>query len=151
MSVTQNLRYLSGYVPDSPNPHGHRKSLFTTTPHKIRSKRKLPPFYKDPGSRNACHLPDLTNSLLSRFPSLSLRHPLDNRISCLIQSMASSLAVSATLLFLIAASIADSRPDPLIRLPSDLTDQSVGDDSVGTRWAVLIAGSNGYGNYRHQV
>ncbi|KAF3324581.1 vacuolar-processing enzyme [Carex littledalei] len=65
--------------------------------------------------------------------------------------MASSLAVSAILLFLIAASIADSRPDPLIRLPSDLTEQSSGDDSVGTRWAVLIAGSNGYGNYRHQA
>lgn len=25
------------------------------------------------------------------------------------------------------------------------------DDPVGTRWAVLIAGSNGYWNYRHQV
>lgn len=25
------------------------------------------------------------------------------------------------------------------------------DDTVGTRWAVLIAGSNGYWNYRHQV
>ncbi|KAL2940191.1 Vacuolar-processing enzyme [Bienertia sinuspersici] len=32
----------------------------------------------------------------------------------------------------------------LIRLPS------TSDDSVGTRWAVLIAGSNGYWNYRHQ-
>uniref|UniRef100_A0A5B7AK33 Putative Gamma vacuolar processing enzyme n=1 Tax=Davidia involucrata TaxID=16924 RepID=A0A5B7AK33_DAVIN len=26
-----------------------------------------------------------------------------------------------------------------------------GDDYVGTRWAVLIAGSNGYWNYRHQA
>lgn len=25
------------------------------------------------------------------------------------------------------------------------------DDSSGTKWAVLIAGSNGYWNYRHQV
>ena len=25
------------------------------------------------------------------------------------------------------------------------------DDAVGTRWAVLVAGSSGYGNYRHQV
>jgi legumain len=24
-------------------------------------------------------------------------------------------------------------------------------DVVGTRWAVLIAGSKGFGNYRHQV
>ena len=26
-----------------------------------------------------------------------------------------------------------------------------GDRKVGTRWAVLIAGSSGFGNYRHQV
>jgi legumain len=25
------------------------------------------------------------------------------------------------------------------------------EDVVGTRWAVLIAGSKGFGNYRHQV
>lgn len=25
------------------------------------------------------------------------------------------------------------------------------EDEVGTRWAVLVAGSSGYGNYRHQV
>lgn len=25
------------------------------------------------------------------------------------------------------------------------------DGEVGTRWAVLVAGSSGYGNYRHQV
>lgn len=31
---------------------------------------------------------------------------------------------------------------------------SGGDDDdrkVGTRWAVLVAGSSGFGNYRHQV
>ncbi|GER48886.1 vacuolar-processing enzyme [Striga asiatica] len=33
----------------------------------------------------------------------------------------------------------------LIKLPSE------GDDSVGKRWAVLLAGSSGYGNYRHQA
>jgi legumain len=31
-----------------------------------------------------------------------------------------------------------------LRLPSE-------QDVVGTRWAVLIAGSNGYYNYRHQA
>eukprot|EP00268_Persea_americana_P054658 TRINITY_DN6287_c0_g1_i1.p1 TRINITY_DN6287_c0_g1~~TRINITY_DN6287_c0_g1_i1.p1 ORF type:complete len:492 (+),score=83.51 TRINITY_DN6287_c0_g1_i1:314-1789(+) len=48
--------------------------------------------------------------------------------------------------------------DFLISLPSDGADlirsgssSSDGDDSVGTRWAVLIAGSSGYGNYRHQA
>ncbi|KAJ0601708.1 putative legumain protein [Helianthus annuus] len=37
--------------------------------------------------------------------------------------------------------------DDFIRLPSE---KSHSDDSVGTRWAVLLAGSNGYWNYRHQ-
>lgn len=54
--------------------------------------------------------------------------------------------------------------DFLISLPSEISllsdsadlirsggSSSDGDDSVGTRWAVLIAGSSGYGNYRHQV
>ncbi|XP_071696358.1 legumain-like [Rutidosis leptorrhynchoides] len=40
--------------------------------------------------------------------------------------------------------------DPLIRSPVDL-EQEVDDQlSNGTRWAVLVAGSNGFGNYRHQ-
>ncbi|KAI3823743.1 hypothetical protein L1987_05184 [Smallanthus sonchifolius] len=39
--------------------------------------------------------------------------------------------------------------EDFIRLPSEKLDLSH-DDSVGTRWAILIAGSNGYWNYRHQ-
>lgn len=39
--------------------------------------------------------------------------------------------------------------DPLIRSPVDRDDES--EDKDGVRWAVLVAGSNGYGNYRHQV
>lgn len=35
--------------------------------------------------------------------------------------------------------------DTIIRQSTDKVDQQ------GTRWAVLVAGSNGYGNYRHQV
>lgn len=35
-----------------------------------------------------------------------------------------------------------------IKLPSE---KPHCDDSIGTRWAVLLAGSNGYWNYRHQV
>jgi legumain len=42
--------------------------------------------------------------------------------------------------------------DPRIKMP---TDQPEDDDGaageVGTRWAVLVAGSGGYGNYRHQA
>lgn len=30
-------------------------------------------------------------------------------------------------------------------------EEAVEDDEIGTRWAVLVAGSNGYANYRHQV
>lgn len=52
--------------------------------------------------------------------------------------------------------------DDLLRLPSDRPSfldrffrrgevAGDGDDVVGTRWAVLIAGSNGYWNYRHQA
>ncbi|GKD59213.1 vacuolar-processing enzyme-like protein, partial [Tanacetum coccineum] len=33
--------------------------------------------------------------------------------------------------------------DDFLRLPSEK-------ESTGTRWAVLLAGSNGYWNYRHQ-
>lgn len=56
--------------------------------------------------------------------------------------------------------------DPVIRMPGEKQEpagssrshggegfQGEGgeDDAVGTRWAVLVAGSSGYGNYRHQV
>ncbi|XP_039022701.1 vacuolar-processing enzyme-like isoform X3 [Hibiscus syriacus] len=37
-----------------------------------------------------------------------------------------------------------------IRLPSD-EPQGVDDQELGTRWAVLVAGSAGFGNYRHQA
>ncbi|MCD7453545.1 hypothetical protein HAX54_021280 [Datura stramonium] len=41
--------------------------------------------------------------------------------------------------------------DPLIRSPVDRDDDEAEDDGGGVRWAVLVAGSNGYGNYRHQA
>nr|ACJ85695.1 unknown [Medicago truncatula] len=40
--------------------------------------------------------------------------------------------------------------DPVIRLPGEVVDDAEVDE-VGTRWAVLVAGSSGYGNYRHQA
>ncbi|KAL2317893.1 hypothetical protein Fmac_031769 [Flemingia macrophylla] len=60
------------------------------------------------------------------------------------------MATFLTLLVLIAAAtLASARRDfagDFLRLPSDT------DDSVqGTRWAILLAGSNGYWNYRHQA
>ena len=39
-----------------------------------------------------------------------------------------------------------------IRLPTEKDEpQDIDDQQLGTRWAVLVAGSAGYGNYRHQV
>lgn len=43
-----------------------------------------------------------------------------------------------------------NRFESLLRSPVEFDDD---DEEVrnGTNWAVLVAGSNGYGNYRHQV
>ena len=43
--------------------------------------------------------------------------------------------------------------EPRIRMPTEGDEPEVDDDGqeIGTRWAVLVAGSSGYGNYRHQV
>ena len=71
----------------------------------------------------------------------------------------------ALLLALCAAAGADAskgRWETVIRMPGEedpATARGGGegpeaeeDDAVvGTRWAVLVAGSSGYGNYRHQV
>ncbi|GKV03533.1 hypothetical protein SLEP1_g15818 [Rubroshorea leprosula] len=60
------------------------------------------------------------------------------------------------LLLLSVAGVAVGRRDPAgsaIRLPSEASRffrPSDDEEAVGTRWAVLIAGSNGYWNYRHQ-
>ena len=54
----------------------------------------------------------------------------------------------------------DFAGDNGLRLPSEASrffrpggadEDGTDGDSVGTRWAVLLAGSNGYWNYRHQV
>ncbi|TVT98036.1 hypothetical protein EJB05_56669 [Eragrostis curvula] len=53
---------------------------------------------------------------------------------------------------------AEGKWEPLIRMPTEKGGDAAasaaaaaGKDEVGTRWAVLIAGSSGYGNYRHQA
>jgi legumain len=66
-----------------------------------------------------------------------------------------ALLLSACISALVLAGAHARTPllEQTIRLPSQRA-QAAGqaeDDSVGTRWAVLIAGSNGYYNYRHQV
>ncbi|URD80775.1 Tubulin folding cofactor D C terminal [Musa troglodytarum] len=70
-------------------------------------------------------------------------------------------------MLLLATSLSASRPsltraaapwDPIIRLPSNRLapepgegGRQDGEEETGTKWALLVAGSSGYGNYRHQV
>ncbi|CAK9145318.1 unnamed protein product [Ilex paraguariensis] len=71
---------------------------------------------------------------------------------------------AGALLFLVLSIVAvdvESRNavDDVLKLPSEAArffrpndvGNAVDDDSVGTRWAILLAGSNGYWNYRHQA
>ncbi|KAL6005980.1 hypothetical protein ACLOJK_040025 [Asimina triloba] len=65
---------------------------------------------------------------------------------------ASAIAAIALLAILFVEARQFSVED-VLRLPSEAADLRRGsdDDSVGTRWAILIAGSSGYWNYRHQA
>jgi len=58
-----------------------------------------------------------------------------------------------TLVLVMLVQRAGARPnrkeqEPVIKLPTQLHAEL---EEGGTRWAVLVAGSNGFGNYRHQV
>ncbi|KAL6618650.1 hypothetical protein ACP70R_033789 [Stipagrostis hirtigluma subsp. patula] len=53
-------------------------------------------------------------------------------------------------LLVMVAAVAGGRWQDFLRLPSEHSGAG-GEAAVGTRWAVLIAGSNGYYNYRHQA
>ncbi|KAK9102232.1 hypothetical protein Sjap_019486 [Stephania japonica] len=70
------------------------------------------------------------------------------------------IGYSASVLILICLSISAvhsrSVAEDGLKLPSDVKvfanrGEADGEDAGGTRWAVLIAGSNGYWNYRHQA
>ncbi len=65
-----------------------------------------------------------------------------------------SLATLLALLF--AASTAAARKqgagwDGKIKMSTSEEEEAPADSASGVRWAVLLAGSSGYGNYRHQV
>eukprot|EP01018_Ginkgo_biloba_P028268 Gb_24750 [translate_table: standard] len=66
-----------------------------------------------------------------------------------------SLVVILLLLFLGFHEVVDANRrnlDKFIRLPTaKYFPNESEDEKIGTRWAVLIAGSAGYGNYRHQA
>jgi glycosylphosphatidylinositol transamidase (GPIT) subunit GPI8 len=66
--------------------------------------------------------------------------------------MASSrLLLFGVQLLVLVAAVAGTRWQDFLRLPSESASEDDDAAAVGTRWAVLIAGSNGYYNYRHQV
>lgn len=48
-------------------------------------------------------------------------------------------------------SMATGRWEPLIRSPVDDPESEDLVENRGTKWAILVAGSNGFQNYRHQV
>lgn len=50
-----------------------------------------------------------------------------------------------------AAARGGRRWDPVIRWPTGHRVAEESENENATRWAVLVAGSNGFGNYRHQV
>ncbi|KAL7112212.1 hypothetical protein ACP275_05G137900 [Erythranthe tilingii] len=67
---------------------------------------------------------------------------------------------AGTFFFLALSILTVANGRDLIKLPSEARrffagseegNGEAGDDSVGTRWAVLLAGSSGYWNYRHQA
>ncbi|KAL6007918.1 hypothetical protein ACLOJK_033423 [Asimina triloba] len=70
----------------------------------------------------------------------------------ILSPVPSLLLALSSLLLLWATAPAQGRPwDPAIRMPTEREEAACHDaDEVGTRWAVLVAGSSGYGNYRHQ-
>ncbi|KAJ4847855.1 hypothetical protein Tsubulata_000195 [Turnera subulata] len=63
------------------------------------------------------------------------------------------------LLSFLAANVSEAarlnRFDPGILMPTEQEEPDLDVDGdgnkVGTRWVVLVAGSNGYGNYRHHA
>ncbi|RWR87505.1 Peptidase C13 [Cinnamomum micranthum f. kanehirae] len=57
------------------------------------------------------------------------------------------LALSSLLLFFSISNARSNPWDSAIRMPSEEADA----EEIGTRWAVLVAGSSGYENYRHQA
>ncbi|KXG22709.1 vacuolar-processing enzyme [Sorghum bicolor] len=67
--------------------------------------------------------------------------------------MASSrlLLLFAVQLLVLVAVVSGTRWQDFLRLSSESASDDDDAAAVGTRWAVLIAGSNGYYNYRHQA
>ena len=90
--------------------------------------------------------------------------PKPKKLKAAMTRTAFSVVVVVLLFIGLSGSVSAGRDlvGDILRLPSeasrffgrgrgaDVADD-IDDDSSGTKWAVLIAGSNGYWNYRHQV
>jgi hypothetical protein len=88
--------------------------------------------------------------------ALSLRHTAPLQPAMAAAWLLPSLLAVAAAASAAASDGAEGKWDPLIRMPTEKGDAAAAstaaeEDEVGTKWAVLIAGSSGYGNYRHQV
>ncbi|WZZ51517.1 hypothetical protein YC2023_051624 [Brassica napus] len=55
------------------------------------------------------------------------------------------------LLLLVGRTESRGRFEPKILMPTEEAKSTEQEDTIGARWAVLIAGSSGYGNYSHQA
>ncbi|KAK6947617.1 Peptidase C13, legumain [Dillenia turbinata] len=102
----------------------------------------------------------LENVLLGSH--LFLNGAVPNSLSSMANHRNKSLVNSTPLLLLIFLLVLDApaygrtarlnRWESGIRLPTDRGEPAEDDEAeVGTRWAVLVAGSSGFGNYRHQA
>ncbi|EXB54447.1 Vacuolar-processing enzyme [Morus notabilis] len=68
-----------------------------------------------------------------------------------------SICAMLVIMILVVLSVENCRAarferwESAIRMPTDKDEYSDQDKELSTRWAVLVAGSSGYGNYRHQA
>lgn len=73
--------------------------------------------------------------------------------------LANEVLLLMFVLFLGFNGLVNARPtewNDILRMPTEKDHKAQGlddtdDDEIGTRWAILVAGSSGYGNYRHQA
>lgn len=115
---------------------------------------------------HACHSPVLHGSPLHRHDftsalNLTPHTPPSQTTSVLSMAGRRSLRLLSSALLLLFLLLAEgtggglalrlNRWDQRIWMPTDKVEPEEDGGEGGTRWAVLVAGSYGFGNYRHQV
>ncbi|XP_031502779.2 vacuolar-processing enzyme beta-isozyme [Nymphaea colorata] len=147
-----DLQAFSLYVPHSPCTllacclTRHSATIIYTLQHGPLSSRLFQRqrrcYQRLPGSCPSLYQSICSTTMLAvPYPSL-----------CLLASMASLslIAMVAGGRRISGATTTTATATPL-KMPWEKGEQDDPDDAVGTRWAVLVAGSNGYYNYRHQA